>query len=102
MTVDANGARGGNLNRMLVYSLPNSQTRREQCRHGNFTLTQFLHRQGLATGAAWRFDYPAHGRDLATVASPTANLAQSVLQHAEDTVAMADTVLVGMQDRLQV
>src|SRR3954452_9107844 len=55
MTVDANGARGGNLNRMLVYSLPNSQTRREQCRHGNFTLTQFLQRQGLATGAAWRF-----------------------------------------------
>jgi hypothetical protein len=34
--------------------------------------------------------------------SATANLAQSVLQHAEDTVATADTVLVGMQDRLQV
>ncbi|HZY11266.1 MAG TPA: hypothetical protein VFE89_00650 [Beijerinckiaceae bacterium] len=50
---------------------------------------------------AWQ-DYRAHGRELAKVASATATLAQSVLQHAEDTVAMADTVLVGMQDRLQV
>jgi hypothetical protein len=55
----------------------------------------------VAAFEAWQ-DYRAHGRELANVASATANLAQSVLQHAEDTVAMADTVLVGMQDRLQV
>ncbi|MBV9393371.1 MAG: diguanylate cyclase [Methylobacteriaceae bacterium] len=50
---------------------------------------------------AWQ-DYRAYGRELAKIASATANLAHSVLQHAEDTVEMADGVLVGLQERLQV
>ncbi|MEA2860407.1 MAG: hypothetical protein QOC72_2446 [Methylobacteriaceae bacterium] len=54
----------------------------------------------IAGFEAWQ-DYRAHGRELAKIASVTANLAQSVLQHAEDTVEMADTVLVGLQERLQ-
>jgi diguanylate cyclase (GGDEF)-like protein/PAS domain S-box-containing protein len=50
---------------------------------------------------AWQ-DYRASGRELAKIASTTSNLAQSVLQHAEDTIEMADTALIGLQERLQI
>lgn len=54
----------------------------------------------IAAFEAWQ-DYRARDRELAQIASVTANLARSVLQHAEDTVEMADTVLIGMQERLE-
>ena len=55
----------------------------------------------IAGFEAWQ-DYRAHGRELAKIASSTANLAQSVLQHAEDTIQIADTALVSLQERLQI
>jgi diguanylate cyclase (GGDEF)-like protein/PAS domain S-box-containing protein len=54
----------------------------------------------IAGFEAWQ-DYRGHGRELAKIASSTANLAQSVLQHAEDTIEIADTALLGVQERLQ-
>jgi diguanylate cyclase (GGDEF)-like protein/PAS domain S-box-containing protein len=54
----------------------------------------------IAGFEGWQ-DYRARDRELAKIAAVTGNLAQSVLQHAEDTVEIADTVLVGLQDRLQ-
>ncbi len=55
----------------------------------------------IASFEAWQ-DYRGHGRELAKAASTTANLAEAVLQHAEDTVAMADSALVGLIERLQI
>jgi diguanylate cyclase (GGDEF)-like protein/PAS domain S-box-containing protein len=50
---------------------------------------------------AWQ-DYRGHARELAKTASSTANLAQSVLQHAEDTIQIADAALMSLQERLQI
>ncbi|MBV8849047.1 MAG: diguanylate cyclase, partial [Methylobacteriaceae bacterium] len=55
----------------------------------------------IAGFEAWQ-DYRAHSREIAKIASFTTNLTQSVPQHAEDTVKLADTVLIGLQDRLQI
>lgn len=54
----------------------------------------------IAGFEAWQ-DYRGRARELAKSELATANLAQSVLQHAEDTVEMADTALLGLQERLQ-
>lgn len=54
----------------------------------------------IAGFEAWQ-DYRARDRELAKIEATNANLARSVLQHAEDTVEMADTALIGLQERLQ-
>jgi hypothetical protein len=54
----------------------------------------------IAGFEAWQ-DYRARDRELAKIASTNTNLVRSVLQHAEDTIEMADTVLIGLQERLE-
>ena len=55
----------------------------------------------IAGFEAWQ-DYRDHARELAKIEATNANLAQSVLQHAEDTIEMADAALLGLQERLQI
>jgi diguanylate cyclase (GGDEF)-like protein/PAS domain S-box-containing protein len=55
----------------------------------------------IAGFEAWQ-DYRARGRELAKIGSTTADLAQSVLQHAEDTIEIADAALMSLQERLQI
>jgi diguanylate cyclase (GGDEF)-like protein/PAS domain S-box-containing protein len=55
----------------------------------------------IAGFEGWQ-DYRARDRELAKIQSTNANLAQSVLQHAEDTIEIADTALIGLQERLQI
>ncbi len=54
----------------------------------------------LAGVEVWR-EYLAYNADLAESEAHTQNLAQSLAQHAEDTVEMADGVLGGIVERLE-
>jgi diguanylate cyclase (GGDEF)-like protein/PAS domain S-box-containing protein len=55
----------------------------------------------IAGFETWQ-DYRDHERELVKIEATNANLAQSVLQHAEDTIEIADTALIGLQERLQI